>query len=181
MGGCNNCRCLAGGRPGCTRRLCGDRATWEEGRSCSEGARWEEKTGDKIRICSCEGGKPECNSLVIITEAPEVRCLDDAEVSHAEGESWEQEGGGICTCQGDGSVECSEQVIRSSSQQCLDLVEGEEGVALELQSLPKITQSRGFSLPFLLSDGGEGNIVIGSSGSIFGSIKPLDQEERTIM
>merc|ERR1712038_757927 len=49
----------------------------------------------------------------------------------------------------------------------LDLVEG-EGIAMELRSLPKITQSRGFSLPFLLSDGGEGNIVIGNSGSIFG-------------
>merc|ERR1719378_968323 len=93
--GCNNCRCLAGGRPGCTRRLCGDRASWE-------------------------AGKPECNSLVIITEAPEVRCLDDEEVSHAEGESWEQ-GGGICTCQGDGTVECSEEVIRSATtSQCLD-------------------------------------------------------------
>ena len=118
--GCNNCRCLAGGRPGCTRRLCGDRASWEEGRRCSEGARWEEKTGEKIRVCSCEAGKPECNSLVIITEAPEVRCLDDEEVSHAEGESWEQ-GGGICTCQGDGTVECSEEVIRSATaSQCLD-------------------------------------------------------------
>merc|ERR1712192_137609 len=54
----------------------------------------------------------------------------------------------------------------------LDLVEG-EGIAMELRSLPKITQSGGFSLSFLLSDGGEGNIVIGNSGSIFGSIKPL--------
>merc|ERR1712181_160670 len=52
----------------------------------------------------------------------------------------------------------------------LDLVEG-EGIAMELRSLPKITQSGGFSLSFLLSDGGEGNIVIGNSGSIFGSIK----------
>merc|ERR1712192_367524 len=54
----------------------------------------------------------------------------------------------------------------------LDLVEG-EGIAMELRSLPKITQSGGFSLSFLLSDGGEANIVIGNSGSIFGSIKPL--------
>merc|ERR1712172_303879 len=118
--GCNNCRCLAGGRPGCTRRLCGDRATWEEGRSCSEGARWEEKTGDAIRVCSCEVGKPECNSLVIITEPPEVRCLDGEEVCHAVSESWEQ-GGGICTCQGDGTLECSEEVIRSApASQCVD-------------------------------------------------------------
>merc|ERR1719479_598418 len=105
---------------------CGNAATWEEGRTCREGARWEEKTADKIRVCSCEGGKPDCNSLVIITEAPEVRCLDTDEVSHAEGESWEQEGA-ICTCQGDGSVECSEEVIRSASQ-CLD---NEGGVRAE--------------------------------------------------
>jgi len=116
--GCNNCRCLAGDRAGCTRRLCGDRTTWEEGRTCSEGARWEEKTGDKIQVCTCEDGEPECNSLVIITEAPEVRCLDDEDGSRAVGESWEQEGG-ICTCQEDGTVDCSSEVIRSTTQ-CLD-------------------------------------------------------------
>merc|ERR1711963_899192 len=53
----------------------------------------------------------------------------------------------------------------------LDLVEG-EGLAMELRSLPKITRSGGFSLAFLLADGGEANIVIGTSGSMFGSIKP---------
>merc|ERR1712013_971072 len=101
-----------------TRRLCGDRTTWEEGRTCSEGARWEEKTGDKIQVCTCEEGEPECNSLVIITEAPEVRCLDDEDVSRAVGESWEQEGG-ICTCREDGTVDCSSEVIRRATQ-CLD-------------------------------------------------------------
>ena len=116
--GCNNCRCLAGDRAGCTRRLCGDRATWEAGRTCSEGARWEEKTGGKIQVCTCEDGEPECNSLVIITEPPEVRCLDDEDGSHAVGESWEQEGG-ICTCQEDGTVDCSSEAIRSTTQ-CLD-------------------------------------------------------------
>merc|ERR1712008_131800 len=62
----------------------------------------------------------------------------------------------------------------------LDLVEG-EGIAMELRSLPEITQSGGFSLSFLLSDGGEGNIVLGSSGSMFGSIKPLSGETHQVL
>merc|ERR1712012_1422641 len=71
-----------------------------------------------IQVCTCEEGEPECNSLVIITEPPEVRWLDDEDGSHAVGESWEQEGG-ICTCQEDGTVDCSSEVIRSATQ-CLD-------------------------------------------------------------
>merc|ERR1712130_729685 len=49
--GCNNCRCLPSGTPGCTRRICSDRENWEEGRTCSEGKTWEEKTGQDLRAC----------------------------------------------------------------------------------------------------------------------------------
>merc|ERR1712222_226671 len=77
---------------------------------------------------------------------------------------------GVKSCRG---VEANLALIKTLRPGAtLDLVEG-EGIAMELRSLPKITQSGGFSLSFLLSDGGEGNIVIGNSGSIFGSIKPL--------
>ena len=119
--GCNNCRCLSNGTPGCTRRLCQDQATWEEGRTCSEGARWEEKSGGDIRVCSCEQGAPDCRPLVIITEPTETRCVDSEDISHGVGESWEQNKT-ICTCQADGLVSCSEVIIRSkaSEQQCVD-------------------------------------------------------------
>ena len=77
---------------------------------------------------------------------------------------------GVKSCRG---VEANLELIKTLRPGAtLDLVEG-EGIAMELRSLPKITQSGGFSLSFLLSDGGEGNIKIGNSGSIFGSIKPL--------
>ena len=124
--GCNSCRCLAGDRAGCTGHLCEDRAGWEEGRSCSEGSRWEEKTAtDRIHVCSCEGGEPDCNPLKFLSEAPRLRCLDAEQVSHADGfgsseEFWEQ-GGGICTCQGNRTLDCSEEVIRkANTSQCLD-------------------------------------------------------------
>ena len=52
---------------------------------------------------------------------------------------------------------------------------------MELRSLPKITQSGGFSLSFLLSDGGEAIISIGRSGSVFGSIKPLSGEIHQVL
>ena len=127
--GCNNCRCLANGTPGCTRRLCQDQATWEEGRRCSEGARWEEKSGEDIRVCSCDQGAPDCRPLVIITEPLETRCVDSEDVTHGVGESWEQDKT-ICTCQADGLVSCSEVIIRSeaASKQCTD----REGVPREV-------------------------------------------------
>merc|ERR1711963_541785 len=54
--GCNRCRCLTGGRAGCTRRLCQVQA----GGSCQEGARWMEKTGGKETECSCSKGSTMC-------------------------------------------------------------------------------------------------------------------------
>merc|ERR1712107_208882 len=54
--GCNRCRCLTGGRAGCTRRLCQVQA----GGSCQEGARWMEKTGGKETECSCSKGSTLC-------------------------------------------------------------------------------------------------------------------------
>merc|ERR1712157_156645 len=54
-------------------------------------------------------------------------------------------------------------------------------LVIELRSLPKITRSGGFSLAFLLADGGEANIVIGTSGSMFGSIKPLSGDVHHVL
>merc|ERR1712179_800878 len=54
----------------------------------------------------------------------------------------------------------------------MDLVAG-EGVLMTLRRDPEVTISGGVSLSFLLNDGGEGNIVVGTNGSMYGSIKPL--------
>merc|ERR1712130_522528 len=54
----------------------------------------------------------------------------------------------------------------------MDLVAG-EGVLMTLRRDPEVTISGGVSLSFLLDDGGEGNIVVGTNGSMYGSIKPL--------
>merc|ERR1712088_220398 len=54
----------------------------------------------------------------------------------------------------------------------MDLVAG-EGVFMTLRRDPEVTISGGVSLSFLLNDGGEGNIVVGTNGSMYGSIKPL--------
>jgi len=47
------------------------------------------------------------------------------------------------------------------------------GVTLELRRDPKLTSSGGLSLPFLIGDGGEANVVVTKSGSMYGSIRPL--------
>ena len=72
------------------------------------------------------------------------------------------------------------EVVGGEAEFGLDLVQG-EGLAIELRSLPKITRSGGFSLAFLLADGGEANIVIGTSGSMFGSIKPLSGDVHHVL
>merc|ERR1712013_23678 len=52
--GCNKCRCLPSGVPGCTRRICSDREFWEEGRTCSEGkVSWDQPHGCLPRLHSC--------------------------------------------------------------------------------------------------------------------------------
>ena len=130
--GCNSCRCLAGDRAGCTGHLCEDQVSWEEGRSCSEGSLWEERTAFltyeefksyRTQVCSCEGGKPDCNPLQLISVPPlKLKCLDSEEASHADGfGSSEELGGSICTCQGNRTLDCSEEVIKkASTSQCLN-------------------------------------------------------------
>jgi len=85
---------------------------------------------------------------------------------------------GVTRCRGVQANLALIKTLRAGST--LDLVQG-EGLAMELRSLPKITRSGGFSLAFLLADGGEANIVIGTSGSMFGSIKPLSGDVHQVL
>merc|ERR1719278_2343491 len=65
------------------------------------------------------------------------------------------------------------QMLRSlTAGATMDLVTG-EGVLMTLRRDAEVTISGGVSLSLLLEDGGEGNIVVGTNGSMFGSIKPL--------
>jgi len=49
----------------------------------------------------------------------------------------------------------------------------ESGVIMELRRNPEATASGGRSFALRLEDGGEANVVVGSNGSTFGSIKPI--------
>merc|ERR1712156_375506 len=57
----------------------------------------------------------------------------------------------------------------------LNLVAG-KSILMTLRRDTEVTPSGGVSLSFALDDGGEGNVVIGKDGSMYGSIKPLDGE-----
>merc|ERR1712013_319308 len=57
----------------------------------------------------------------------------------------------------------------------LNLVTG-ESILMTLRRDTEVTPSGGVSLTFALDDGGEGNLVIGKDGSMYGSVKPLDGE-----
>jgi len=55
----------------------------------------------------------------------------------------------------------------------LNLVAG-ESILMTLRRDTEVNPSGGVSLAFALDDGGEGNVVVGKDGSMYGSIKPLD-------
>merc|ERR1711963_495907 len=86
--GCNNCRCLPSGVPGCTRRICSDREFWEEGRTCSEGKTWEEKTGEDLKGCTCTG-VPVC-TLRFCVNREEHECVDERGSRREHLEMWEE-------------------------------------------------------------------------------------------
>jgi len=202
---CNSCKCNEGGVPGCTKKLCPTSSNGcidRLGEARKEGEAWFVQRAGRNHQCQCRNGLVLCvaeSEPVAAPVIPSIRVtgtsinFPEEKRTGAAGVRSSRKGSeallkiveptskasqcdqaGVQRCRG---VEANLGLIKTLRPGAtLDLVEGEEGVAMELQSLPKITQSRGFSLPFLLSDGGEGNIVIGSSGSIFGSIKPLSGE-----
>merc|ERR1711962_1612284 len=57
----------------------------------------------------------------------------------------------------------------------LNLVAG-ESILMTLLRDAEVTPSGGVSLAFALDDGGDGNVVVGMDGSMYGSVKPLDGE-----
>jgi len=76
---------------------------------------------------------------------------------------------GVTRCRG---VITWEMLRSLKAGAAMDLVAG-EGVLMTLRRDPEVTISGGVSLSFLLDDGGEGNVVVGTNGSMYGSIKPL--------
>jgi hypothetical protein len=76
---------------------------------------------------------------------------------------------GVTRCRGVVTWDMLSSLIAGAT---LDLV-ANEGVLMTLRRDPEVTISGGVSLSFLLNDGGEGNIVVGTNGSMYGSIKPL--------
>jgi len=81
-------------------------------------------------------------------------------------------------CKQDGVTKCTAVstdmgLIRSlKSGDKIGLLQGLD-ISMELRRDPEVTSSGGLSLPLLLGDGGEANVVVGTSGSIYGSIKPV--------
>merc|ERR1711963_1346386 len=76
----------------------------------------------------------------------------------------------------------SHQVSRSDHFRCgedpdagakLDLLQAGD-VHMTLRRDPEVTTSGGVSLALALADGGEGNIVVGTSGSMYGAVRPLE-------
>lgn len=122
--GCNNCRCLNSGVPGCTKRFC-DLQPGEPKR-CSEGARWEDKTGNDRRICHCLEGQPICDDLIVITEPTIVPCTDDKGDTRPVGDIWLQ-GDSTCTCRPGFLVSCKDIEIELKERVKIDLQCGVDG------------------------------------------------------
>merc|ERR1712079_440971 len=77
---------------------------------------------------------------------------------------------GVTRCRG---VIISDVVKTLRTGAMLDLLQAGD-VHMTLRRDPEVTTSGGVSLALALTDGGEGNIVVGTSGSMCGSVKPLE-------
>merc|ERR1712079_462607 len=77
---------------------------------------------------------------------------------------------GVTRCRG---VIISDVVKTLRTGAMLDLLQAGD-VHMTLRRDPEVTTSGGVSLALALTDGGEGNIVVGTSGSMYGSVKPLE-------
>ena len=120
--GCNNCRCLPSGVPGCTRRICSDREFWEEGRTCSEGKTWEEKTGEDLKVCTCTKGSPSCTDKVVkVASTSTSQCGEDSEGNpRLVGDSWKEECNN-CRCTSTGVPVCTLRFcVNREEHECVD-------------------------------------------------------------
>merc|ERR1711974_102310 len=119
--GCNNCRCLPSGTPGCTRRICSDRENWEEGRTCSEGKTWEEKTGQDLKVCTCTQGTSSCTDKVTKAVTSTAQCGEDSEGNpRSVGDSWKEECNN-CRCTSTGVPVCTLRFcVNRQEHECVD-------------------------------------------------------------
>merc|ERR1712013_108989 len=120
--GCNNCRCLPSGVPGCTRRICSDREFWEEGRTCSEGKTWEEKTGEDLKVCTCTKGSPSCTDKVVkVASTSPSQCGEDSEGNpRLVGDSWKEDCNN-CRCTSTGVPVCTlRSCVNREEHECVD-------------------------------------------------------------
>jgi len=77
---------------------------------------------------------------------------------------------GVTRCRG---VVISDVVKTLRAGARLDLLQAGD-VHMTLRRDPEVTTSGGVSLALAVTDGGEGNIVVGTSGSMYGAVKPLE-------
>jgi len=119
--GCNNCRCLPSGTPGCTRRICTEQESWEEGRTCSEGKTWEEKTGEDLKVCTCSKGSPSCTDKVTKAATSTAQCGEDSEGNPRRiGDSWKEECNN-CRCTSTGVPVCTLRFcVNRQEHECVD-------------------------------------------------------------
>ena len=110
--GCNSCRCLSGGRAGCTRRLC----QTQGGGSCQEGSLWQEKTGGREAECRCSAGSAHCSASLAsnsgqVRGEPVLVCGVDGSTGRVRqvGDEWTEECNS-CRCLSNGLPACTKRV-----------------------------------------------------------------------
>merc|ERR1712013_97042 len=168
---CNSCKCNEGGMGGCIDGL---------GLARQEGETWFVERAGRSNQCKCNSGNVLCvaeSDSVTAPVIPSIRVTGEEEETGSKinfpeerraseallriveeaSQASQCNQAGVTRCRGVQANLALIKTLRAGST--LDLVQG-EGLAMELRSLPKITRSGGFSLAFLLADGGEANIVI---------------------
>merc|ERR1719220_459143 len=113
----------------------------------------DESQGSKVG--GLKTAAPRTTLLLVVEEASEASQCQQA---------------GVTRCRG---VIISDVVKTLKAGAMLDLLQAGD-VHMTLRRDPEVTTSGGVSLALALIDGGEGNIVVGTSGSMYGAVKPLE-------
>merc|ERR1712008_120507 len=164
---CNRCRCLASGRPGCTRKFCGDFPSLAEP---------VESKRDNPSPVAAAGvnfpGSKQKPKDTAGTGQDTGATLFTADLTRDVSRTVQCRQAGVSNCL---AVKINYEYLATSVQpgDFLDFMSG-SALSMKLRRPPSGSSSSSLSYSFSLSDGGEGTVTVRPrTGSVFASVRPL--------
>merc|ERR1712008_647722 len=165
----NRCRCLASGRPGCTRKFCGDFPSLAEP--------VESKRDNPSPVAAAgvnfPGSKQQPKGTAVTGQDSNTGAtLFIADLTRDVSRTVQCQQAGVSNCL---AVKINYEYLATSVQpgDSLGFMSG-SALSMKLRRAPSGSSSSSLSYSFSLSDGGEGTVTVRPrTGSVFASVRPL--------